>query len=97
MKNRSVFRVKNTSHMMLPGYICSLTGHWTVLSKLGSLTGHWTVLSKLSSLTGHWTVLSKTRTLQYTVYKQSKLVRLRCSSCGDIIDTSLQTFIVFIN
>ena len=26
------------------------------------------------------------------VYKQSKLVSLHCSSCGDIIDTSLQSF-----
>ena len=26
------------------------------------------------------------------VYKQSKLVRLHCSSCRDIIDTPLQSF-----
>ena len=31
-----------------------------------------------------------------TVNKQSKLVRLHCSSCGDIIETSLQPFTVFI-
>ena len=29
-----------------------------------------------------------------TVYKQSKLVRLHCSSCGDIIDTFLQSFTI---
>jgi len=30
------------------------------------------------------------------VYKQSKLDRLHCSSCGDIIDSSLQSFTLFI-
>ena len=30
------------------------------------------------------------------VYKQSKLVRLHCLSFGDIIDTSLQSFTLFI-
>ena len=29
------------------------------------------------------------------VYKQSKLVRLHCSSCGHVIDTSLQSFTLF--
>ena len=28
----------------------------------------------------------------YAVYKQIKLVRLHCSSCKDVIDTSLQSF-----
>ena len=32
----------------------------------------------------------------YRLYKQSKLVSLHCSSCGDIIDTSLQSFTLFI-
>ena len=32
----------------------------------------------------------------YSIYKQNKLVRLHCSSFGDIIDTSLQPFTVFI-
>ena len=41
----------------------------------------------------HTVVLSKTRKLQYT--NKSKLVRLHCSSCGDIIDTSLQSFPMF--
>ena len=29
------------------------------------------------------------KTKKITEYKQSKLVRLHCTSCGDIIDTSL--------
>ena len=36
---------------------------------------------------------------KYAPYKysiQSKLVRLHCSSCGDIIDKSLQSFTLFI-
>ena len=39
-------------------------------------------------------VLSKTRKFQYA--HSSKLVSLPCSSCVDIIDTSLQPFTVFI-
>ena len=40
----------------------------------------------------HTVVLSK----KIAVYKQSKLVRLHCSSCGDLKNTSLQSFTLFI-
>ncbi len=43
-------------------------------------------------ITTKWIVFSK----KIAVYKQSKIVRIHCSSCGDIIDTSLQSFTVFI-
>jgi len=42
----------------------------------------------------HTVVLSKSKKI--IVYKQSKHVRIHCSSWGDIMDTSLQPFTVFI-
>ena len=39
----------------------------------------------------HMVVLGETRKLQHTEYRQSKLVRLHCSSCEDIVNTSFHT------